>query len=513
MTWFSIVLALLFFGGCAARQPIDVHVATVNEAHVLVRTGCYSCLRDALAMFENAAAARPSPDVARAALTTSILLVVRARELGLPEQEFVERARFWSGYVQPSAAQLSPAAYFDAIELVQGDTSGLVPRERERRANHRRSRWTQDGSVPPARATLSPYLTQDLAAEYLALTLDCEDAHARKTLDPDAVRARHPVPLIEFRLHMCTGDADGLRRLGETDARWRDTLFSRGRLAMIRAPSPRLIEAADLLTAAHQAFPESHAITLSLAALRNALADHAGALTLFDNVLEALPQHPDALLGRLVSQSYLNRYADAVVTATALIDLDTDHLAPAWYWRAWNRYHLHHLADAWRDVTRAMGLDANASSYALAGVIAYARQWPVTAIDRLRAAYALDSSHCDAVWTEASVHVDQEDWRTAADRFAIAVDCFGQTIEQGARDVRDAQEAIRHTSSGTRQLLIAEERLESAQRRRAQAAFNAANGYARAGDRDTALRFLGLAARHPLMAQKSAELERQILKN
>ena len=505
------VIPLFVVCGCAARHPISTRAVALTEAQSLVHAGCYSCLREALATLERAALARTTPEVARAAFTTSILLVVRARELGLPDEQSIERAQFWSRHVQPTTGQLPTSAYFDAIALIQGDTSGLPPRERERRATERRWGWTADGSVPPARAALSSHLAEDIAAEYIALTLDCEDAQARKTLAADEVLARHPVPLIRFRLHVCLGHEDGLRRLVETDPRWGDTYYIRGRLAMVRRPSPNLLEAASLLIAAHEAFPESQAMILALAGVRNALADHAGALVLFDAVLKVQPRHPDALLGRLLSQSYLNRHAEAVGTATALIELGTDHMSAAWYWRAWNRYHLRALAEAWRDVTNAISFDASASTYTLAGVIAYARQWPVTAIARLRTAYALDSGHCDAVWTEALVHVDQEDWRTAAWRFAIAVDCYGHAAEQGKRELDVARQNARTNPLHAREVGLAQDRLERAERRRAQSAFNAANSSARAGDRQVALTYLAVAASHPLMAKKSAELKRQIL--
>jgi hypothetical protein len=140
-------------------------------------------------------------------------------------------------------------------------------------------------------------------AQYVALTLDCENGHAIPTPERDEVLARHPIPLLEFRLHVCADDEEGLRRLVENDNRWVDTLAIRGRLAMVRHPSPNLVEAARLLGAAHREFGQSASISLALAGAQNALADHASALTLFDDVLKNQPSHPDALLGRLLSLS------------------------------------------------------------------------------------------------------------------------------------------------------------------------------------------------------------------
>ena len=478
-----------------------------------MRAGCFSCLRDALARLDAAEVRQQSPDLARAAFSTAALLLVRARELGLPEGHFLERARFWSDHLKRSARQLPPSAFFDALALIQGDTTGLPPSERERRAVEHRVRWTNDGSAPPARAALSPFVSDDVVAEYVALTLDCENGQSLTPQERDRVLARHPIPLIQFRLHVCAADEQGLRSLLETDDRWVDTLAIRGRLAMIRHPSPNFVEAARLLGAAHRDFGQSDSISLALAAAQNALADHSSALTLFDAVLKNQPGHPDALLGRLLSLSYLKRHVDAIAAATVLIDLDTEHVSDAWYWRAWNRYELQQLPDAWRDVTKATSPGGNASAYLLAGVIVYARQWPFAAIERLQTAYAMDSTQCEAVWIEGLVHVDREDWKTAGGRFAVAVDCFGAAAEQAKRQLNAAQAAAHTDPADNRPESIATEQVASAEWRLAQSAYNAANNYARAREQDIALRYLAIAARHPLMEKKSDELKRQILKH
>lgn len=493
---------------------MQVRVDPAKEWETLIRAGCFSCFRDALARLDAAAVPQPSPDLARAAFSTAALLVVRARELGLPEGQFMERARFWSGHIKLSARQLPPSAFFDALALIRGDTTGLRPSERERRAVQHRARWASDGSVPPARAALSPFLGDDVVAAYVALALDCEDGQTLSQSERDRVLSRHPTPAMRFRLHVCAADEQGLRSLLETDDRWVETLAIRGRLAMVRYPSPNLPEAARLLDAAHRELGQSDSITLALAGLQNALADHPSALTLFDEVLENQPRHPDALLGRLLSLSYLKRHIDAIATATVLIDLDAEYLPDAWYWRAWNRYHLQQLPAAWGDVTHATSSGGNASAYLLAGVIAYARQWPFTAIDRLHTAYALDSTQCEAVWIEALVLLDRENWKTAGGRFAIAVDCFGDAADQAKRRLNAAQQTLHTDPNGGRSMeSIATEQLASAQRRLAQSAYNAANSYARAGDQDTALRYLAIAASYPLMEKKSDELKRQILKH
>ena len=508
------LLCLLVSGACSVRDPMRVRVDRAEEFEALIGAGCFVCLRDALARFDASAVPRAAPEVARAAFSAAALLVVRARELGLPEDHFMERARFWSGHIKRSPRQLPPSAFFDALALIEGDTTGLPPSERERRAVQQRGRWASDGAVPPARAALTPFVADDVVAEYVALVLDCEGGLAAAQFERDRVLARHPTPAIRFRLHVCAGDEQGLQSLLEADKRWVETLAIRGRLAMVRYPSPNLPEAARLLGAAHRELRQSDSITLALAGLQNALGDHARALALFDEVLEHQPRHADALLGRLLSLSYLKRHVDAIATATALIDAGAEHLPDAWYWRAWNRYHLQQLPTAWGDVTQATSSGGSASVYLLAGVIAYARQWPFTAIDRLRTAYALDPTQCEAVWIEGAVLLDQEQWKTAGGRFAVAVGCFGDAADEAKRRLDAAQQGPHSEPNGDRRLeSIAAEQFAIAQRRRGQSAFNAANSYARAGDQDTAMRYLAIAARDPLLEQKCEELRRQILQS
>ena len=300
--------------------------------------------------------------------------------------------------------------------------------------------------------------------------------------------------------------------LRDADPRWVDTFFFEGAREMSRYPAPDVGRAAELFALAHDAFPDSTAVTLALANAQNALSEYDQALALFDQVLTGQPTHRDALLGRVLSLSYLNRYQDAIRSATQLLDLGMYHQGDAYYWRAWNRYRVHLLPAAWEDVTAATKLMVNTSVYTLAGFIAYAQQRLDVAIDRLIEAYRLDATNCEAVWTEALVHVDKEAWTPAGGRFAIAVKCFAGAAEQARRDIAVAQEADWAEPLKARRLATAQKQLETAQHRGAQAAFNAAGSYARLGQKADAIVYIELAAQHPLLKEKAATLRAGIEK-
>jgi tetratricopeptide (TPR) repeat protein len=394
----------------------------------------------------------------------------------------------------------------DALALVQGDLVGLDPDQRAQRADELRARWTTDGTLPRARQDLGPAIAHDLTAQYLALTIDCEDVNARKRIDEQQVLAAHPVPLIEFRLALCQLNGPRLAAIRQASPRWADTLLFEGRLEMAARDGASVGRAALLFADAYRAFPASPSVALALAGARNALGEYAAGLELYDAVLTREPNHRDALLGRVVSLSYLERYYDAIAAATRLIELETQHLGPAHYWRAWNRYRVHQLPLAWDDIRVATAISPDSAALALAGYIAYARQWPETAIDRLAQAFALDAQHCDAVWTEGLVHVDKEDWPTAAARFVTSVSCFTESVQSLKHALQAARESAT-SPQGSRRIAEDEKRLAAAGHRRAQSAFNAASSYARMGKNAEARTYADIAAEHSLLREKALALK------
>jgi tetratricopeptide (TPR) repeat protein len=319
---------------------------------------------------------------------------------------------------------------------------------------------------------------------------------------------------MRFRTALCAPTTDArvtaLAAMREADPRWVDTFFFEGSREMIRYPVPDVGRAAGLFALARDAFPGSPAITLALAYARNALSEYDAALALFDRVLVERPTHRDALLGRVLSLSYLNRHADAIRTATELLDLGMYHQGDAYYWRAWNRYRVHLLPPAWDDVTAATKLMVNTSVYTLAGFIAYAQQQLDTAIDRLTEAYRIDATNCEAVWTEALVHVDKQDWTPSSARFATAVKCFTGAAELARHDMAAARDAEWAEALKVRRMADAQKRLDTAEHRRAQSAYNAAGSYARLGQKAEAIAFLDMAAQHPLLEDKAAALKTSI---
>ena len=511
-SWLCCAIVAFGLTACAARGPSRATLAEIGSAEMTLRDGCFRCLEEALVTFERLAAApRPLTRARRGAFEASLLLAIRAKELGLDAAPFMSRARAHAEQIgTPELTVVPPAAYLEAAELVAGELSGVDPELRQLRM--RRPRPRADTTPPPARAALETARLSDLVAEYLALAIDCDDVVPRSEIKFDEVRSRHRnAPIIRFRLGVC-GQTALLAPLRQADARWADTLFFEGRREMATRPIADVAKAAELFAAARTEFTESDAITLALAGARNALSEYESALKLYDLVLSEEPTHRDALLGRVMSLSYLNRHTEAIASATRMIDLGTWHIGDAYYWRAWNRYHIYALESGWADIEAATKLLVNTSVYTLAGFIAYARKESDTAIDRFDRAFAMDNTNCEAVWSAGLVHVEQETWPPAAAKFSRAMSCFASGAAQARTEIEETERATFSDAIKTRRIAAAQKRVETSEHRKAQAAFNAASSYLRLGQKAEALGHIDVAAEHPLLKEKAATLKPTIEK-
>ena len=72
--------------------------------------------------------------------------------------------------------------------------------------------------------------------------------------------------------------------------------------------------------------------------------------------LALVPTHRDAILGRTVTLSHLGRYDEAIAAAARLIELGSWFTGEAYYWRAWDEYHLARIADARNRTTSSNNL-------------------------------------------------------------------------------------------------------------------------------------------------------------
>jgi tetratricopeptide (TPR) repeat protein len=496
----ALVIAL---AACAPKviEPSAEVLAELAKADTLLRDGCYTCLQDALTLYQRHHHAQGTFDAA-------LLLGIRAKELGIVGDA--------PAFVPSSARDRALAS---AAELIVGELSGLDPVQRAAAGERRKQPTATDN---PSRRALDPMFTSDLAATYVALAIDCESPALIESVDVEALlRTYESVPLMQFRLARCGQPplAEPLLALRKFDPRWNDTLLWEGRRAIAGSVGGGidLSQVIALYGEGRAAFPKSLALNMAWANANLSAEEFEPALGGFDGVLAEFPDHRDALIGKVQALSYLLRHADGVATATRLIDLGTWHIGDAFYWRAWNRYHLKEYETAWADVENAIRGVANARVYMLAGLIAYARTELPTAEERFDRAYQLDSSACDALWMSGLVSIDRTDLGTAAPKFTKAMTCFISVAASLRQNRAQVEQAIANrgtpaTERETRTMERFTRDADGADEKSAFSAFNAAQCYARTGGRGMALNLVDVAIAHPKMEEKAKALKAAIEK-
>jgi tetratricopeptide (TPR) repeat protein len=421
-------VVVLVVAGCA-RHPPPVQLAAPPAPRVdieaLLRRGCFHCFEQALT------AAEAAGDTDRA-FEAAALLVLRARELGLPVEERLTTLR-----------RLASAenGRNDLVEVLAAMPSDVLSGDRynrpfmDNRAQTRQARqivqaWGSGASAIPASGWFRAYITTAAACAIQPPIGETAGVEAKKALDqwPD-------VPAIRVVVGTCTNDAALLASVRAADADVVDVEYPLGRIAS-QGRVPDYDESLRHLQAAHEAFPESIAIVTALGNLRVQREEWTDALATFDDVIARAPLHRDALLGRVVSLSRLARHDEAIAAATGMIDLGEWLLGPAYYWRAFNELQLRRLDDAAMDRDRAKTLMSNAAVFLLSGLIEWGQKRLPPSEAEFQHALTLDFGQCDAALYMGAVRHDLRKEPEAVAAFKQAIQCYGLaiTVRQKAID-------------------------------------------------------------------------------
>ena len=409
------VTVALAMAACATPPPVRVSPdqSPLVDAAALIRRGCYHCLESAF----DAVVGR-SPQMT---FEVAALLALRSKELGLPPDVWVERARD----VLPANPALN--VYFEMVSAVRADplsddrdvifTESSLRRINRETAAAWRERLTADRVSPLLRA-------------YLELALTCTgQLDQRDEAIASAVQQFVDVPLLRYRVGLCgSRQSQHLLSVREADPDFVDADYALGRYALDIPQYPDQEEALRRFQSARDAFPSSPAIRTSIANVHQEREEWTEALQAFDSTLTLVPTHRDALLGRTMSLSNLFQHEEAIRSATRLIELGTWFIGQAYFWRAWNEYQLGNVQAARADTDHAKGLMVSAPTFALSGLIAWReRQLDASEEDLLRAV-KLDAGQCEAAENLGGVRADQQRWSEAVSAFRQARQCFDRAI-------------------------------------------------------------------------------------
>ena len=467
----ALLLALAISAACAVRQSATAAPGPTTSStaaiEALVARGCFRCLTQA---YDAALAANDRTRTFEAAL----LLTARAKELGLPYQPWLERARAalptgpdWSDYLAiVEALRIDPLA--DDRDAVLAET-----------LKHRASAETVAGW----RADLTSGAGSPQLRAYLELSLVCQYIVADRNVTIAATVQRfHDVPLIEYRAGACgLSQAPHLSAVRETIPEFADVDFLLGRYALDVPRQPDQEEALRRFAAARAEFPESPAIVASLGALRRDREEWTEALDAYDATLMLVPTHRDALLGRVVTLSHLARYEDAISAANRIIDLGSWFTGEAYYWRAWNEYHLARIDQARIDTDRAKGLMHNASVLVLSGMIEWHEHRFEESEAELQDALTLDAGQCEAAFLLGAVRAERRQWASGAAAFELAQRCYDLSVTLRRETIARITAGPGTEEGKARQIARQQRAMTEEAQHRDEAAQNAANLQKRAG--------------------------------
>jgi tetratricopeptide (TPR) repeat protein len=441
----------------ASRAVRTARVPPVDVSSLIAR-GCYDCLRQAFdAASEEGARARVSE--------AALLLAARSKELGLPFEPWLERARSslpagpdWTMYVEIVKAL--------RIDPLSGDKDAILTELALRRAGREQvSGWREDLKVGPGSPVFRTYLDLSLACGFQATEVEGAVASARETFAD--------MPLIVYRIGLCgVGSQSPLVAMREADPGFVDLDLPIARFALDVSQQPDQEEALRRFAGLQAAFPESPVFPASIGSVHQEREEWSDALGAYEAALALVPEHRDALLGRIVSLSNLARHGEAIAAATRLLELGNWFMGAGHFWRAWNNYHLGQIESARGDVDRAKTLMVNAPTFVLSGMIDW-RQKQLEASEReFVEALKVDAGQCEAAAMLGTVRTEKQLWAEAAAAFQQAVRCFDLTVTV-RREVIARIESGPGSEAGKAHLIATQERvIAEAERHRDDAAQN-----------------------------------------
>jgi tetratricopeptide (TPR) repeat protein len=434
------------------------------------------------------------------AAQAALLFILRRKELGIPIDEEWREAQ----------ALVAAAAGTAPVALKHLQIAWAIPWNRigvgEDFFDQDHHRWPSQEEQSAWRRALEAEWPQSEVAAYLYLSLNCE-LRPQTPVDLTPVRQHYPgSPLVQYRWATCVPSGEStLQALLDADPRFLEIHFFLGREAF-RARQFDRAEADDIQ--AWQGIPRFTTAALSVAGLALTAENFERTLTFAGDVLDTVPTHRQALLDKVIALSYLGRYADAAAVARRLIDLGHWYLGDAYYWLAWNEYHLDTIDQALRDVETTKQYETNVRVHMLAGLIRMKKtEWPDAKSEFTEALNASPDA-CDALFYLGGTNGHLSQWPEAASDFARAIVCYvayeAQVKQQMAQ--ASAQSPAAGASFTARRIARLQEELRQATDNQQSSTYNAAISFLTAGHPDEARRYAQQAEAFPSYAERAQVL-------
>jgi tetratricopeptide (TPR) repeat protein len=499
---FAALLSLAAAAACSAN-PRKQQAQRLAEADALFMRGCHGCLVKAFGTYTALRGEGYQPAlVAGKAFDTAILLAAREKELAMEATPWIERAEG----LAPSAGAKAPAY----LEIVRALPWAIGRHDRDFRHGAMISVGPVLDALEKWDAALGPAPARDIVGTYLMASARCAFTPAIKqmALTPEELAPVHRnAPLITYVVGICTPELREHLDALAGDPDFHELTYQLGRLRLYQGGPTVHVDARLLLDAARAEMPEAVAATWLLATVLSGLEEHEACAAMYDEVVTRGGARRESMLGRTMCLTRAAKRQEAIRSATEMIESPGILRGEAFFWRAWNQYHLKNLPVARVDVEDAKTLFRDADVYALSGFIAYDMEQRDYAYTEFAEALRRNPGYCVAAFYQGLIDSHREQWDAAAGRYVIATGCYERSVRRLENDLRGAEALEPDNPTRERRIANLTEGLDAEKLQLARAAYNVAYSYGRHGEAAKGVRYAEqAAATHPDMRKLAEEL-------
>jgi len=521
---FFVLLLSIILSTCAPKEKVELQPLLLEEfqnktetADRLYEIGSYTCLKESYRIYQELLSfPHDQKNTKKKLIKTAILLAIRQREIGVHDITYLDEA---SALIQNNPFLSDFMTFVDLADSINPGIKGMRGDiiDDSRRADARRERLMEN--MEKWRQELKEKSMTEEFYAYLYIARNCQFSYSmkgkkviREEADLTPFQGIFPQsPLIQYKLSLCPNvDIERLKKLLAEEPRFHEIFYFLGEQALQRR---LLISAEKNFLECFKHIPESLPTVISLASIYFAFEELDKSLNFYDKAIALGPEVRDALLGKAICLSYLERYEEAITVCNEILSLGGYYLGDTHYWLAWNQNELERLNEAWESVEKSKTyLIGYSQVFSLAGVIAYKREEKKVAEKNFQEALRLDPNNCEAAYYLGKIYADRQDWAKSGEYYEKAALCqHGKELTLG-RNIAEIEDSS--FSKERKQRMIAKKKVQLKKTILTKATFfyNAAAGYFNAGMNEQALELAEQALEHSALKKKAEELIQEIKK-
>lgn len=503
---------------CAPKKKVVLTPLQLEEfqnraeaADRLYTAGSYTCLKESCQIYTDLLSIPYNQKSIKEKLIKElILLTIRQRELGIYDSTYIDEA---SLLIQNNPFLSGFSTYLELADSIPVMTKGMRGDviDDSRRSDSRRERLKEN--IEKWRRELEEKSKTDEFYAYLYLARNLhfsyyirENKVIRETADLTYLQRIFPDSLlIQYKLSFYPQeDVKSLRKLMQAEARFYEIHYFLGEQALKQG---LLVTAENHFLACFEHIPESLPNVISLASIYFAFEELEKSLDFYDKALSMAPEFREALLGKAICLSYLERHEEAIEVCNEVLRRGGFYLGDTYYWLSWNQNELERLDDAWESIEKSKSyLIGYSQVFSLAGVIAYKKGEKDVAEKNFQEALSLDPNNCEAAFYLGKIYGERQEWAKSGEYCERAALChYGKEL---ALERKIAEIEGLELSEERKQKMIAKKKVQLKRTVLTKATFfyNAAAGYFNAQMDDQALKLAEQASSHNALKKKAEEL-------